>query len=86
MRMVKHLELVDNMEKVKQLTKETLIPISLALILFSGAVWLGSLASRVYAMEQKDSPTRAEYNTMCQQLSDIQKGVNEINTYLRNNK
>ena len=71
------------MEKVKQLTKETLIPISLAIILFSGAIWLGGIASRVHAMEQKDSPTRAEYNTMCQQLSEIQRGVNDINNYLR---
>ena len=71
------------MEKLKSVTQNTLIPISLAILLFSGAVWLGSLASRVYAMEQKDSPTRAEYDTMCQQLSEIQKGVNDINTYLR---
>lgn len=78
------------MEKIKEklgiITQNTLIPISLLIVVVGASIWLGALASEVKAMSAKDSPSRAEYNTMCEQLSTIQKGVNDINYYLRDKK
>lgn len=75
------------MEKIKDklgiITQNTLIPISLLIVVVGASIWLGALASEVKAMAAKDSPSRTEFNTMCEQLSTIQKGVNEINSYLR---
>lgn len=74
------------MDKMKQITKDTLIPISLAISIFAGALWLGSVSNQVSEIKHKDSPSRAEYNQITTQLIEIQKGISEINIYLRNNK
>lgn len=73
-------------EQMQKITKHTTISISLLVAIVSVAFWVGSLASRVEAQENRNSPTRAEYDTLYSQISDIKKGVDSINMYLLNKK
>lgn len=72
------------MEQVKKITKETLVPIGLVVGIITASLWLGSLTNQIAELKQKDSPSRTEFNQMTSQLIEIQKGVTEINIYLRN--
>lgn len=74
------------MEQVKKITKETLIPIGLVLSIVAASIWLGSLTNQIAELKHKDPPSRTEFHQMSSQLIEIQKGVTEINIYLRNNK
>lgn len=66
--------------------REILLPISLVLTLISFAFWIGILSQKVNAIDERDSPTRYEFNNMCLRLDEIKKGVDSINNYLINNK
>lgn len=70
--------------KLGAITQNTLIPMSLAFIIFGAAIWVGGLATKVDAMIDKDSPSRNEYNQLCSQLDKIQNGVDSINKTLIN--
>ena len=61
------------------ITQNTLIPISLLIIFLGVAFWIGSLATKVEAMSLKESPSRAEFNQICTQLSNIEDKVDVIN-------
>lgn len=75
-------------EKIKKITTETVIPIGFAILIVSavvgGAFWIGGLAQAVDEIVDKDSPSRAEYNLMCQNISDIKKGVDNLNNHFIN--
>lgn len=75
-----------SLKKIGAITQNTLIPISMVMVIGGIIFFVGTLATKVDAMSDKDSPSRTEFNSMCQQLSDIKKGVDGINTYLRDNK
>ena len=75
-----------SLKKLGVITQNTLIPLSLAIGLLAAAVWMGTLFSRVQSLEAKDAPSRSEFSAMCTQLSEIQKGVGDINNYLRGKK
>ena len=66
------------------ITQNTLIPISLLLVFISAAFWIGSLATKVNAMVDKDAPTRSEFNQICGQLNNIEKKLDNVNTNLLN--
>lgn len=74
------------MEQVKKITKDTLLPVGLVISIIAASIWLGSLTNQIAELKYKDSPSRTEFNQMSSQLIEIQKGVTEINIYLRNNK
>ena len=68
------------------IVREILLPVSFVIVLITASVWVGGLAQKVSALETKDAPSRQEFNAICEQLSEIKKGVNDINYYLRSNK
>lgn len=72
--------------KLGAITMNTLIPISLVIVIGGIIFFIGGLASKVEAIQKNESPSRSEYNQMCQQLSEIKKGVDEINRYLLTSK
>ena len=74
------------MEQIKKVTKDTLIPIGLVFSIIAASIWLGALTNQITELKHKDSPSRTEFHQMTSQLIEIQKGVTEINIYLRNNK
>lgn len=65
-------------EKIKQITKETLLPISLVLSIVTFAFMLGSQFERIKSLEDKNSPTRNEYITMQDDISTIKADVKMI--------
>lgn len=73
-------------DKIGAITMNTLIPLGLLFTIGGVIFFIGTLSSKVEAMVIKDSPSRTEYNQMCEQLSSIQKGVDNINIYLRDKK
>ena len=75
-----------SLNKIGAITMNTLIPISVVFAIGGIIFFIGTLASKVEAMAEKDSPSRTEFNQMCDQLSSIQKGVDNINIYLRDKK
>lgn len=75
-----------SLNKIGAITMNTLIPISLVFAIGGIIFFIGTLASKVEAMVEKDSPSRTEFHQMCEQLSSIQKGVDNINIYLRDKK
>lgn len=75
-----------SLNKIGAITMNTLIPISVVFAVGGIVFFIGTLASKVEAIIEKDSPSRTEYNQMCEQLSSIQKGVDNINIYLRDKK
>ena len=72
--------------KLGAITMNTLIPLGMFFAIGGVIFFIGTLASKVEAIIDKDSPSRTEYNQMCEQLSSIQKGVDNINIYLRDKK
>jgi hypothetical protein len=71
------------MEQVKKITQNTLLPIGFVITIIMGSIWIGSLANQIQELRHKDSPSRTEFVEYTYQLKEIQKGVNDINTYLR---
>lgn len=65
-------------EKIKQITKETLLPISLVLSIVTFAFMLGSQFQRISSLEEKNSPTRDEYTTMQADITVIKSDVKAI--------
>jgi len=77
---------MEKSDKKTILSKDTLIPIGFVIVIVTCAYFIGTLASRVQAQEVKDSPSRTEYNTMCERLNSIDKGISDINSYLRDKR
>ena len=67
---------------VNKLSANTYVPITVIVVVILVGIYIGTLTNKVDAMVDKDSPSRDEYNQMCNQLSTIQKGVESINNYL----
>jgi len=65
------------------IAKEILLPISFVIVIITASVWVGSLANQINELQKKDSPSRSEFENITYQLQDIQRGVSEINLYLR---
>ena len=78
--------IIERIEIPGKLTKETLIPLGLVMtliiVIISGAFWMGSLSTRVDAMNDKDSPTRQEFNQLCTNISSIDNKLTNLNNYL----
>jgi len=68
-----------SLHKLGAITKDTLIPLGSLVIVFGVAMWIGSVATKVEAMQIKDSPSRAEFNAICSQLSKIEDKVDLVN-------
>lgn len=68
--------------KIGAITQNTLLPISLVIVIITVASYIGALATKVEAIQKLDSPSRNEFNQICKQLTEIQAGVNSINNYL----
>lgn len=67
------------MEKASKFTKDTLIPVGVFFALVScvvSIVWIfSSIATKVEAMEEKDCPTRNEFNKMNDSITEIRSDV-----------
>lgn len=68
--------------KLGVITQNTLLPISLVLIIIVFASWIGGIATKVEAIQKLDSPSRYEFNQICDRLTEIKTGVDSINNYL----
>lgn len=60
------------------ITPNTWVPISSLVLIFVVAMWIGSLASKVEAMETKNSPTRAEFDKLSDDTSYIRGKIDEV--------
>ena len=77
-------------EQIKTISKHTLVSIGTAVAIMMVAISFsakaGALAQKVDNIEYKNSPSRTEFDNMSKRLESIDKGVSDINLYLRSNK
>jgi len=66
-------------EKTTKITQNTLIPIGLLIVIIGAVFFFGSAMNKVDAMEKKDSPSRSEFNTLCDDVKATKMGVESIN-------
>lgn len=66
-------------ERTTKITQNTVIPIGLVILIMGGIFFLGSSMNKVEAMEKKDSPSRNEFKTLCDDVKDTKAGVQSIN-------
>jgi hypothetical protein len=70
------------MDKVRKITNDTLIPVGLIITIVGALitmVWLfSSTTTKVEAMEDKDCPTRIEFNTMRDDISTIKSDIKTL--------
>jgi len=82
--------IIERIETPVKLNRDTLIPLGLAMtliaVIISGAFWMGSLSTRVDAMDDKDSPTRQEFNQLCTTISSIDSKLTNLNDHLLGSK
>lgn len=75
------------METLKQITKETLIPIGLVMSIMAGAFWLGRLslqvASNTEDVEECQAkiltlPTQYQYDTLQKSVDEVKQDVKQL--------
>lgn len=70
-------------EKIKAITKETLLPISM-FIFIGGIIWSMAIQfNKIQTLEEKNSPTRDEFTLL---QSDIKEIKGDVKTILINYK
>lgn len=76
--------IVERIETPYRITKETLVPIGAIVIVAAVCIWVGALADQVSAINIKDSPSRAEFNSICDRLDSIDGSLKNINQNILN--
>ncbi|HNV62871.1 MAG TPA: hypothetical protein PKN54_07965 [Candidatus Cloacimonas acidaminovorans] len=66
------------MEQVKALTKNTLIPLGLAVSLAGIVFAFGVTYQRIQALEERNSPTRDEFTTLQSDIKEIKTDVKSL--------
>jgi len=82
--LLKNLLKENNMaEKIKVITKDTLLPISM-FVAIGGIIWSMAIQfNKIQTLEERNSPTRDEFTTL---QSDIKEIKTDVKTILISNK
>ena len=70
---------IQSTDIVKKINNNTYVPIGVIIIVVAVGIYIGTLATTVAAMKEKDSPSRTEFSQICSQLSNIEKKVDTVN-------